>query len=141
MSELKPCPFCGGKLKIERNNNYWWVNCFKCSYISDYIHTEEQALELVNNRPVEDALATENAALKARLAELEEEKVQLNDIIEHSELGEFVDYNITLQEEKIKLGADNARMREALEFVRDFEGHDLDSESHKAIDKALKGGE
>lgn len=46
--------------------------------------------------------------------------------------------NAELKAKVAKLEKYNARMREALEFVRNFEGHDLDSESHKAIEQALK---
>ena len=57
MSELKPCPFCGGtNICTEKgiNLNY----CDSCS--------AEANIEHWNNRPIEDAL-------RARIAELEAE--------------------------------------------------------------------
>jgi Lar family restriction alleviation protein len=29
-NKLKPCPFCGGKSKIEGNTHYVWVECYDC---------------------------------------------------------------------------------------------------------------
>ena len=62
MSELKPCPFCGGtKICTEKgiNLNY----CDNCSAESNVEHW--------NNRPIEDAL-------NARIAELEAENEKIN---------------------------------------------------------------
>jgi len=30
LNELKPCPFCGGKAKLEDHRLIWVVNCEKC---------------------------------------------------------------------------------------------------------------
>ena len=66
MSELKPCPFCGGtKICTEKgiNLNY----CDNCS--------AESNIEHWNTRPIEDAL-------NARIAELEADSVQIQYICE-----------------------------------------------------------
>lgn len=55
MSEtnLKPCPFCGGKARTQENNHYkdiWSVMCKNCFTESDRYHTEENAIEAWNTR-------------------------------------------------------------------------------------------
>ncbi len=30
MSELKPCPFCGGKAEYTTNGKAYWVTCWGC---------------------------------------------------------------------------------------------------------------
>jgi len=63
MSELKPCPFCGGtKICTEKgiNLNY----CDNCSAESNVEHW--------NTRPIEDALNARIAELEAHIAALEE---------------------------------------------------------------------
>lgn len=71
MSELKPCPFCGGKAAIEYGENnffsnrtdYLYIRCFNCR--GDWM--------LFNNwqsRPIEDALRAENERLKKALEEI-----------------------------------------------------------------------
>ena len=62
MSELKPCPFCGGtKICTEKgiNLNY----CDNCSAESNVEHW--------NTRPIEDALNRRIAELEAYIDELE----------------------------------------------------------------------
>ena len=56
MSELKPCPFCGGR-HIETAENLDLVYCFDCGASAKSIVDR-------NTRPIEDAL-------NARIAELE----------------------------------------------------------------------
>lgn len=71
MSELKPCPFCGGtKICTEKgiNLNY----CDNCSAESNVEHW--------NTRPIEDAL-------NRRIAELEAESAALEEAAEIEELG------------------------------------------------------
>ena len=66
MSELKPCPFCGGEAQV----NTWTMHgitesrCF-CSNSDCPNSVRTVAFEQWNNRPIEDAL-------EARIAELEE---------------------------------------------------------------------
>ena len=74
MSEMKPCPFCGGMPKV----NDWTLKgitdkrCFcdneKCPvYLSKTI-----AIDDWNTRPIEDALNARIAELEAHIAALEE---------------------------------------------------------------------
>ena len=74
MTELKPCPFCGGEAKLADNefgepvfdNNLaqvdfmysapdaFWVECKDCFAMSGSYNTEEEAIEAWNRR-AEDA--------------------------------------------------------------------------------------
>lgn len=69
MSELKPCPFCGGKAKtMAMEQHRWWVFCSECmcdlgfegmdeSGCYGHFDTEAEAVEAWNTRHVEtDAL-------------------------------------------------------------------------------------
>ena len=70
MSELKPCPFCGGtKICTEKgiNLNY----CDNCSAESNVEHW--------NNRPIEDALNKRIAELEALVERLIEAGDRLSD--------------------------------------------------------------
>ena len=52
-TELKPCPFCGGKATIMENNHYtdmWTVMCKNCYSEIDRYHTKESAIEAWNRR-------------------------------------------------------------------------------------------
>jgi hypothetical protein len=80
MSELKPCPFCGGMPKV----NDWTLKgitdkrCFcdneKCPvYLSKTI-----AIDDWNTRPIEDALQARIASLEAEIARRDEELLELN---------------------------------------------------------------
>lgn len=69
MSELKPCPFCGGKAEI----NAWatedyddgdaMISCEKCEAKTSIYVSTEYAAEAWNRRP-SDALEAENKALR-----------------------------------------------------------------------------
>ncbi len=81
MSELKPCPFCGGEASIENDGLYRWVECLnsKCEasarvfmFINDVGNADYIVAQNWNTRPIEDAL-------NARIAELEAENDRLQD--------------------------------------------------------------
>jgi len=54
MSELKPCPFCGGEAKTIKNavGTLFWVYCWKCGARSDSytIEYEQKAIDAWNTR-------------------------------------------------------------------------------------------
>ena len=92
MSELKPCPFCGGVAQV----NTWTMHgitesrCF-CPNSDCPNSVRTVALATWNTRPIEDALNARIAELeyqledwaedyKARIAELEEEVTKGNEL-------------------------------------------------------------
>lgn len=91
MSELKPCPFCGGlNQTIEECFNYTFseafVQCDSCgarSEIEDNVSpkkAKEKAIKIWNTRPIEDALRAENERLKKALKEAEDRIFEWNDL-------------------------------------------------------------
>ena len=56
MTDLKPCPFCGGEAKAKRHHNrysdWWLVSCVKCgvSQTGNANEFEFEAAESWNNR-------------------------------------------------------------------------------------------
>lgn len=80
MSELKPCPFCGGQPDIREQKadgiNYgrdgFVVTCYECEpdeICSVFRDIEECAIDAWNHRPIEDALRAEIERLKGALTE------------------------------------------------------------------------
>ena len=63
MTELKPCPFCGGKAKLMDAPDVW-VECTSCGAQSRMCAMPETALERWNVRVTEEEFARlENIAL------------------------------------------------------------------------------
>jgi hypothetical protein len=52
---LKPCPFCGGKLKHNENKNQYW--CFHEDCVISCVQFSYKKIEEWNTRPIEDKLA------------------------------------------------------------------------------------
>lgn len=58
MSELKPCPFCGGEAEVHPSNDWdakfigatFFVWCDRCESRGDYYNTEAEAIEAWNTR-------------------------------------------------------------------------------------------
>lgn len=53
--ELKPCPFCGGKAKIDEVSIFcvgsaFRVSCLRCNTVAHVFPTKERAAEAWNNR-------------------------------------------------------------------------------------------
>ncbi len=49
MPELKPCPFCGGKAKVQRFVDYDLIRCLNCKASSCHTN-EKQAISAWNRR-------------------------------------------------------------------------------------------
>jgi len=52
-TELKPCPFCGGKakLKCEMSMNFWFrICCIKCEATTRHFLIEEDVYKAWNRR-------------------------------------------------------------------------------------------
>lgn len=55
MTELKPCPFCGGTNVVvdefwERYDEPYFIACNECGASGPYTHKKEEAIELWNRR-------------------------------------------------------------------------------------------
>jgi Lar family restriction alleviation protein len=54
--ELDPCPFCGGKAKLNHTKSFidedggYWVSCTKCEVQQGFSYREEEAVERWNTR-------------------------------------------------------------------------------------------
>ena len=48
MTELKPCPFCGGEAKLSSNGKE--VVCLGCEALGPFCDTEAEAIEAWNRR-------------------------------------------------------------------------------------------
>lgn len=66
MTELKPCPFCGGEPKVTERNGLSFFWCGECGTTSK-IAKESEAREDWNRRPAEDDLKAEVERLKNEL--------------------------------------------------------------------------
>ena len=42
MTELKPCPFCGGKAKRRYEMPYSWIECSMCKAASPFAFDEQE---------------------------------------------------------------------------------------------------
>lgn len=56
MSELKPCPFCGGTDLNVINNQSYAVQCLTCNGRARHFFTEEEAIVAWNHRPLSKRL-------------------------------------------------------------------------------------
>jgi hypothetical protein len=76
MSELKACPFCGGKVHEENSDYYAGIICEDCSYGWSYEGTEDPILEKQkwNTRPLE-------SDLQSALTTAQEENERMRDLL------------------------------------------------------------
>ena len=51
MTQINPCPFCGGKSRVHKYLGKWYARCNKCKAYSAPYDMEEQATErmVINN--------------------------------------------------------------------------------------------
>ena len=58
MSDLKPCPFCGGAARMSKSTGgeAWWVDC-RCGVKGAMTRTEAEAIEAWNHRSPDGALS------------------------------------------------------------------------------------
>jgi Lar family restriction alleviation protein len=59
MSELKPCPFCGGEMFTENvwqnaDGVYWQVQCPYCGAMTDWDYGMDRAIKAWNRRAEND---------------------------------------------------------------------------------------
>lgn len=82
LSGLKECPFCNGLASL--GDDPVSITCSCCDYsistncndIDNFEACFEFILDQWNRRPIEDALTADNEALKAKVAELEEQQLE-----------------------------------------------------------------
>lgn len=54
MSELKPCPFCGGKAELVTGAPEYWVRCLTCGAGTDTTASSKRATDNWNRRKSPD---------------------------------------------------------------------------------------
>jgi Lar family restriction alleviation protein len=50
VSELKPCPFCGGRAEIQRGAYTQYVMCLKCEVMGPNLSSDEELSDAWNRR-------------------------------------------------------------------------------------------
>lgn len=65
--ELKPCPFCGGKAEIIKDEMHVWVHCTNCDSDTDLYQIQKEAVAAWNRRPILEQLEAENKRLREAL--------------------------------------------------------------------------
>ena len=107
MSEPKTCPFCGMKIMMVRNRGGvlpFAIECGKCSAMTKYFSTKEEAVAAWNNRkPVDDVLE--------RLENLV--KIYMSNSEKAAELGREYEKHMILN------GAKGNAFEEAIEIVKE----------------------
>lgn len=66
--ELKPCPFCGGQVILDKNDKRrrpWSIVCTECGIVNDDWAVSDQLVKEWNTRPIEDYLISKIVELKA----------------------------------------------------------------------------
>lgn len=142
--ELKPCPFCGGEMKMAIDGGftkaYRAIHKDKCKYFNPNRETrltQEEMINIWNARPIEDALAAENEILKAKVVELKSENNELKEI--RNRYSRVYNENILLKNgkafDRLKSTMDeNARMREMVRRIDD-DAEEAIIDSYKRTEK------
>jgi len=130
MSELKACPFCGGKVGVYKmigllgHEHPGFVRCDCVDGVS---------VARWNDRPIEDALRTDLARLTVELATVEEKKETVFEVMSNT---------IARRDDIIKrLVEDAAHLYDSLYaricYSRDLRGYQQLIDSHRALMKEL----
>lgn len=56
MTELKPCPFCGGEAELYNDEGLWKVQCEDCEASTGQYYMPENAIAAWNTRHTDDDL-------------------------------------------------------------------------------------
>lgn len=52
--ELKPCPFCGEKARIDRYEHFYRVLCTDCPALTEWLYSEQEAINHWNTRAYDE---------------------------------------------------------------------------------------
>lgn len=82
--ELKPCPFCGGKVRLESSHGFNYVLCKKCKseYYPASFGDGKKVVSAWNTRPIEDDLNEQIGRFKKYADALEKEVKTLRAALE-----------------------------------------------------------
>ena len=107
-TELKRCPFCGGKpdLGSYSSSGNWIVVCSMCEAETQVYETEQEAAKAWNARQVEDELDKKNGCLIGTCHDL-------HDLVE--------DFRAECDQKDLEI----KRLREALKFYAELDGNGI----------------
>lgn len=85
--ELKPCPFCGGEIRIARlyggYGEPWYARCDRCDVSGYYYNTEAQAIEAWSDQPEDekDGYLGELSRMRLEVELLRDENAKLRELM------------------------------------------------------------
>ena len=80
-TNLKPCPFCGGKDDLECDDYGIHAVCTKCCSCTGCFQTREEVLNSWNSRPTEDVQNKEINSLRKALEEIKKTVAYAQDAV------------------------------------------------------------